>query len=297
MKQRYVPILADESGKVVTPSAVIAETVRNIGIRTGKIRTTNGSGTSTRLVSTSRRATTVKERIREQGFDETIVRAILKVESGGKGFVDGRVVVRFEPHVFLRMYTAKILGTSSTSKKDRINSGKSVILPGMEEKSGGRRFLQGRYGVQGVTNMYLSAKDGFKRFSDGVQRSYAERQSVEYEALRLAGEIDRDLAFQSTSFGSGQIMGFNASVVGYSSAEEMFNAFTQSKEIQDLAMLDFLINRKGKDKKTGLTLAQAVKRGDFEVVAKLYNGDTTGRYASRMADAHSTILTQTRRYA
>jgi hypothetical protein len=89
-------------------------------------------------------------------------------------------------------------------------------------------------------------------------------------------------------------MGFNHKIVGYNSAEEMANAFSQSRETQDLTMLDFLINRKGIDKASGLTLAQAVKRGDFEVVAKLYNGDTTGRYAGRMNIAHETILTKRR---
>jgi hypothetical protein len=74
------------------------------------------------------------------------------------------MIVRFEPHVFLRLYAAKILGTSRTSKKDRINVGKTVLLPGMEMKPGIRKDSKGSYGVTAVSNIYVSAKDGFKRF-------------------------------------------------------------------------------------------------------------------------------------
>lgn len=36
----------------------------------------------------------------EYGVDERLVRAVLKIESGGEGFVNGRLKIRFEPHVF-----------------------------------------------------------------------------------------------------------------------------------------------------------------------------------------------------
>jgi hypothetical protein len=89
-------------------------------------------------------------------------------------------------------------------------------------------------------------------------------------------------------------MGFNHKIVGYESAYAMYRDFKLSEDVQDLAMLNFLINRRGTDKPSGLTLADAVREGNFKVVAKLYNGDTTGTYSNRMSKAHNRII-KTRR--
>ena len=84
-------------------------------------------------------------------------------------------------------------------------------------------------------------------------------------------------------------MGFNHKVVGYSSAKAMVESFALGTNTQKLAMLNFLINYRGKDRQSGLNLSEAIRQANFTVVAKLYNGDTTGRYANRMASALNTI--------
>jgi hypothetical protein len=151
-----------------------------------------------------------------------------------------------------------------------------------------------KYGNILVSKMMVSSNDSLKRRQDGRRRNLREKQDSEYAALQMAASVDRELAYISTSFGSGQVMGFNHKIVGYESAYAMYRDFKLSEDVQDLAMLNFLINRRGTDKPSGLTLADAVREGNFKVVAKLYNGDTTGTYSNRMSKAHNRII-KTRR--
>ena len=83
-----------------------------------------------------------------------------------------------------------------------------------------------------------------------------------YALLNRAAAFDRKAAWDSTSFGLGQIMGFNAQVVGYPDAETMCRAFA-SIDAQSEAIFRFM-DRKG--------IIDLLIRGNFVRAAVLLNG-------------------------
>ena len=197
------------------------------------------------------------------GIEEQVAKAIMQVEAGGRtGFRDGKLLIRFEPHVFWRESAAAKLGIARpTSDQIRAN-GSIVLLPGMNRE----RFLQGGT---------VAAAEGRKR--QGGQAS-------EYSALAQALAIHPEAAYRSISMGAFQIMGFNASSAGYSSATEMFQKTSESFPEQYKGFMAFAKNYAG-----GRVL-EAMKAKDWSTFASLYNGDTTGRYASRMAAAYRKLV-------
>ena len=83
-----------------------------------------------------------------------------------------------------------------------------------------------------------------------------------YALLERAAAFDRKAAWDSTSFGVGQIMGFNAVLVGYPDAEAMCRAFA-SIDAQSEAVFRFM-DRKG--------IIDLLIRGNFVRAAVLLNG-------------------------
>lgn len=94
--------------------------------------------------------------------------------------------------------------------------------------------------------------------------SFHGNQVREWEVLNFAASQPEAeaAAYESTSAGLGQIMGFNAEKIGYGSAKEMFEAMEADPRFQILGILDFAGKR-------GLDLIQ---NGDFTGFASLYNG-------------------------
>lgn len=153
------------------------------------------------------------------GIPESVAAAILAIESSGNGFAkDGRIIIRYEPHIFER-----------------------------------------------YTGQKVPAKRG--------------GQSAEYANLARAIEVDRNAAYLSISMGIGQIMGFNHKIVGYSSPEKMFEAFSISIEPQIAAMFRFIANKK--------SILEAAREGDFARFAHGYNGPgyRANKYDTKMAAA------------
>lgn len=90
----------------------------------------------------------------------------------------------------------------------------------------------------------------------------------EYRAFGKFRELFPDLeeyAYKSLGMGIGQVMGFNHLTVGYESAKQMFFAFQDSADAQVQAVRDFIT-------KSNPKLAQAVKKKDWEAIARMYNG-------------------------
>ena len=71
-------------------------------------------------------------------------------------------------------------------------------------------------------------------------------------------------AIKATSFGIGQIMGFNYELVGYNSLTDFSIAMEESEYNQLEAMIKFIVNNK--------SLLVAAQQRDFEMIAKFYNG-------------------------
>ena len=104
-------------------------------------------------------------------------------------------------------------------------------------------------------------------------RGLKEGQRVEWDNLTRAAEANEKEAFMSTSFGLGQIMGFNHEIVGYESPQEMALAFqlTCSKQIKAIA--DFI--------RHSSTLLLAAQTNDWSKFARYYNGPGNVDYYSQ----------------
>jgi len=99
-------------------------------------------------------------------------------------------------------------------------------------------------------------------------RDYPSTQAARYEQLIRACAIDPDAAFQSASWGLGQIMGFNRVWAGFPEPWPFVLAMATSEREQLLAMMRFC-KAKGLD--------DELRRGDWAGFARGYNGSGYAR--------------------
>jgi hypothetical protein len=85
----------------------------------------------------------------------------------------------------------------------------------------------------------------------------------QYLRLERAAALDRHAALRSTSWGIGQVMGFNAAMVGYADVEEMVSSAQSSEDEQLRAMFGFIRAAK---------LQTALQNEDWTGFARKYNG-------------------------
>lgn len=98
-----------------------------------------------------------------------------------------------------------------------------------------------------------------------------------YPRIFAAAAIDEDIALRSTSFGLGQIMGFNSGAAGYPSARAMVEAFAEDEEHHLEAMIRFIIAN---------GLDDELRRHDWAGFARGYNGSgQVAKYAGLLAAA------------
>lgn len=168
------------------------------------------------------------------GVDERIIRAVIGVESGGSGFRNGRLLARFEPHIF----------------KGKIGAGRWF------GEAVDHIFRMGDPAWNGDQHSY--SPDGGNTWV-----SFHGNQDLEWRAIERAVTIDQAAAYESASYGAPQIMGFNYPNVGYSSAKEMVDAFSQGEDVQIEAMFKFMAARGAIEK---------LRQGDFVGFASIYNG-------------------------
>jgi len=109
---------------------------------------------------------------------------------------------------------------------------------------------------------------------------YGAGGEAQHERLARALALDRRAALESTSWGLGQVMGFNARHAGYRSVETMVRAMTLGENSQLKAMIGFIRSN---------GLATLLKRRDWKEFARLYNGADYQRnkYDERLALAHA----------
>ena len=84
-----------------------------------------------------------------------------------------------------------------------------------------------------------------------------------YPRLRTAMGISETAALMSSSFGLGQVMGFNHALAGYDTVQEMVRDFAEDEEHQLRAMVRFI-------KATGID--DELRRHDWRGFARIYNG-------------------------
>lgn len=92
---------------------------------------------------------------------------------------------------------------------------------------------------------------------------YGAGGAFQYERLGKAIALDRTAALKSTSWGLGQVMGFNASKVGYSNVNALVAAAQESEDAQLLAMVNFIKQA---------NIASHLQQGDWAGFAFRYNG-------------------------
>lgn len=143
------------------------------------------------------------------GIDAKVVKAVIGVESGGSGFgPDGKVLIRFEPHVFL-----------------------SKLTDSRQRESFGELFEIGEPTWDGNQHK-VKIGDRFESFHGN--------QNMEYKTLNIARAINDDAAMQSISIGLPQLMSFNYAKLGYGSPQEMYSAFQSGEDEQVRAMFVFM---------------------------------------------------------
>jgi len=127
------------------------------------------------------------------GIDLASAIAVIAVESGGHGFEDGKVLIRFENHLFYKYWgkeNEKVFFEHFTFNSDK---------------------------------HWLGHK--FRKHKRDEWETFHGDQDKEHEVLRFARKLDKNAAYMSISMGLAQILGSNSKIIGYESAEEMYDNF------------------------------------------------------------------------
>lgn len=174
----------------------------------------------------------------ELGIDVEIALAVICVESGGNGFgTDGRMIIRFENHIFYTYY-----GDKTETNRKTFDEHFSYNI--------NKRREDHKYRAK-KTDDWSTSHTG---------------QDAEWEAFEIARSISETEAMYATSMGAPQVMGFNYKLIGYSTVQEMFAAFNKDIRYHIMALFDFC-NANG-------TRLQYLLTRDFLSFAKAYNGLT-----------------------
>lgn len=157
--------------------------------------------------------------------DVPAIQAVAEVESRESGFNDdGTLVMLFEPHVFWKQLR------------------KRSIKP----------------------EAYLSRKE-FRSILSPVWNPdlYSKTQTARYEQLRLAATIHAEAAYESCSWGLFQILGRNATAIGYSSARKMVEEFEKGEVEQLTGFVRYILAN---------YLDDELRNHDWKGLARGYNG-------------------------
>lgn len=108
--------------------------------------------------------------------------------------------------------------------------------------------------------------------------------AAEYTRLARAMQLDRKAAYESASWGLGQIMGFNATLLGYESAEDMVESFKAGEDAQLDATVRFITGN--------ASLLGAFRSRNWARFAFFYNGKnySKNRYDEKLAQYQSEYM-------
>ncbi len=167
------------------------------------------------------------------GIDVGLAVAVIAVESGGRGLAaDGRLIIRFENHIFWSQWG-----------KDHPDAFNSLFAFNSATPWQGHKY---------------------RLSSNAAWRDGHISQDAEWAALGVARALDDRAAKLSISMGLGQIMGFNFSAIGYASVEAMFDALSSDERLHVLSMFSFI--------QRNPALVQALQRNNLAEFARGYNG-------------------------
>ena len=183
----------------------------------------------------------------KMNFDPAIAVAILAQESGGQPYgADGRLIIRFENHLFYE-YWGKL---NQAVYNDHFKIGSPVWTGHQWRLTSGEPW-----------------------------RDCHTSQGVEWDVLTFASSLDDTAAKKSISMGLPQVLGSNYGILGFSTVQDMFNAFVAQERNQVVAFFDFLQGN-------GPMATNALKSRDFRTIATIYNGAGNADYYGKLINNH-----------
>lgn len=194
-----------------------------------------------------------KNAAKELGCEVEVIKAIEKVESGGKTGFDSknRPVILYERHVFSR----------NTNRK-----------------------YDAKYHDISSKNGYKLKKKGESVAADVLNSEYYSASSDKnYKRLAKAYLLDKDAALKACSWGKFQILGENYKEIGFDSVTAMVEAHVKGQKGHLKAFIGFIRSKK---------LQKSMKDKDWEKVAKGYNGKNYKKfkYDTRIKNAYYEAL-------
>lgn len=168
------------------------------------------------------------------------VLAVWQVESAGRRHVPGRAIIRFENHLFYRLW-----GRRNPTIYDRYF------------RHGGQAGQPGR----------SWQNHQFRERINEPFRSFHGNQDLEYRVLFLAQQLGGETsALQSISIGGSQILVSNYRMLGYTSPREMYEVFQSSECFHVLGFFDFCTHHPQGD------LLRYLRNREWSSFAYYYNG-------------------------
>jgi uncharacterized protein YgiM (DUF1202 family) len=137
-----------------------------------------------------------------------VAAAVFSIESNGKGYINQRMIIRFENHQFWRWW-----GQDNPSLYND-------------------HFLYDKAKVW--------QQHQFRPLKSLPWESFHGKQSQEWDVFNFACKLDKTAAMKSISMGLPQIMGFNYKRISYSSVTEMFDNFSRDIRFHIMAFFEFL---------------------------------------------------------
>ena len=188
----------------------------------------------------------------ELEFEVEAALAVLCVESGGRGFVDDKMIIRFENHV-LDIYWGK-------------KGNEKEFADHFDYKRESRRH-----------------DHKFRSKKTGKWEKCHTSQAMEWKVFEFAKAIAEKEAIYSISMGAPQVMGFNYKSIGYASPQEMLKYFNKDIRYHILALFDFCKYRPQR--------IQYLQKRDFYSFAREYNGSSAPKqYEERIKEYYNIFM-------
>lgn len=143
------------------------------------------------------------------------------------------------------------------------------------------KILFERHWFSKLTTGRYDAQDA--DISNPTQGGYGADGAFQYDRLARAMAFDRIAALKSASWGLGQVMGFNATKVGFADVDALVKASQESEDKQLGAMVAFIAQA---------NIAKHLKSADWTAFAYSYNGSNfqKNKYDEKLAFAHQRYL-------
>lgn len=184
-------------------------------------------------------------------IDKEVLLAVIQIESSGVPHGDtGLPTIRFEVHQFWRRWGVKNPITFKNHFRYGVDDAGTPLPSGEAWK--------GHYFRKNGTS------EGWRKMHTTI--SGENGQKLEWEVFNFASKLATDSfkpAVESTSFGLGQIMGFNALTAGYSDLNEFVSDMSDER-YQIIAMIQYI--------KSDERMLNALKSKNFIDFAGFYNG-------------------------